>query len=451
MIDPRTLGTYAAKTALATLLLLPTGSLAQDGSALSGSALKIAAEESRKQAKPIIDGGPTTSSTFGTLASAFQIETLAGDETASISLAFNRSHPLDNAHKNADGSTRYTFATDSLAIVASAPLGKNGKPSLFNIDSLSDGSTLEVKATRYWGSLSYFAAADQRGLTQLRTRLENRCIDAKAGEFISDASMESEARATYNALRAELDSLRVAQPDKTPTLALDDLQTSPEAKIAALASLLFKACGSEADNNPDGNLQARFGNAGDLAIAQAMKPGGLWFLGARAKIARTNYEYLTQAPLTKSDVSKTGYRVEAVGGRIFGGGRTSASGSFAYVRKFTPGDETQLCDLNGVGTQLTCLTGSLGAPTQSKSYTVGGEMRFLLKLGEWAGRADVGLAPHITYELKTDAPTFELPIYFAPNKDKALNGGLRLVYTTRGKDDFGFGLFVGVPFSLFFD
>lgn len=413
-------------------------------------AVQAVADQSRAQAKQIVDGGPVGSPTFGTLASAFQIETLAGDETASISLAYNRAHPIGQGRTIEDDRTRYTFATDSFSIVASAPLGKNGKPSLFDIDKLSDGTSLEAKVTRFWGSFDYRTARDPRSLAQLQSRLENRCIDAEVGRFVSDDANETDARNSANLLRSELDMLRAAR-ELSPALALERLATSSNAKVAALAAILLKPCVTEADNHPEGNLLQRFGTKADSQISIASKPSGLWFAGARGKIARTNYEFITQTPLAKSDVSKTGYRFESLAGRIFGAGRSSAALSFAYIRRFKPNDDVQLCDFNGVGTQLACFTGPLGPPVEGKSYTLGGEVRALFPLKDWAGGGSLGIAPRVTYEFKSEAPVFEFPIYFAPNKDKALNGGMRLAYTTAGRDDFAFGLFVGIPFSLFFD
>ncbi|HVR92101.1 MAG TPA: hypothetical protein VHG29_13555 [Novosphingobium sp.] len=441
----------AAVGALLACTLWPAIGFAQDGGApavvLTSQQSAEAGSQIKKQATDITAGGPSSSSTFGNLARSIQIETDGDDTTASISLGLDRSHPLGQGRRNSDGSTRFSFATDTLNVTATAPLGKGGKPSLFDFDSLGDGTSLAISFARYVGSVDYFPANDARSLPALQSRLQSRCIDARSivwvsGEAAGDPSKETLARLVATELRAKIERTKL-ELGHGPDLALPKLAQSDDPKIKALAAYLLKQCVEVPDD-----LLPTYGTDEEKAVRPAGGPNGLWFFGGRGKLTRTNYEYLVQAPLAKSDISHTGYKVEGFFGRIFNSGRTSLTGSFAYSRSYRANDEAQLCGPNPVPGQLSCFTGSLGAPVKNSRYTLAGEMRWLLPLGSAEDAPNIGLAPRVSYEFKSNAALFELPIYFAPNEDKALNGGLRFAYDT-GKDDFAFGLFVGVPFSVF--
>lgn len=245
-----------------------------------------------------------------------------------------------------------------------------------------------------------------------------------------------------------------ANPTWGPGWALSEIAKSEDTKdkdIKPLAKLLSQKCeNTKGDENPGViAYQNMGGQLGEFADDEGIK--GVWYLGLNGTLARSNYGYLTQTPLTKSEVSKTKYKVQGFGGWIFPSGNASLTGWFSYARTFTPGEDVELCAPNGVGSQIQCFTGALGAPVQSDRYTVGGEARVLFALGRSADSAKIGIAPTVSYEVKSDAFYLELPVYLAPAKDgKRLNGGVRMAYDT-SKDDFAIGLFVGVPFSIFFN
>jgi hypothetical protein len=155
-------------------------------------------------------------------------------------------------------------------------------------------------------------------------------------------------------------------------------------------------------------------------------------------------------PLANADVSLTGYKFETFGGVISRSGLVSGIASFSYGRSLTPGDDVHLCEPRGVGSQIQCFTGPIGPPIKTERYTIAGEARILAPLKGALKGNSVGFAPRASYEIKSNAWNFELPIYLASDEKKNLNGGIRFAYDT-GKKDFAFGLFVGVPFSIFYN
>ena len=61
----------------------------------------------------------------------------------------------------------------------------------------------------------------------------------------------------------------------------------------------------------------------------------------------------------------------------------------------------------------------------------------------------VAFAPQVTYRFEDNNVGVEVPIYLVPDKDGKLSGGMKAVYNSKG-DEFAVGLFVGVPFSIFY-
>jgi hypothetical protein len=445
---------------------LASAALAQTDSggpiALDNAEQTAASADVRKVAENALNRGASSSATFGALANSIQIETGGDDTTANVSFALNRSHPLGQGKPQPDGSTRFRFATDSIGISATAPLGKNGKPSLFDFDNFGDDTSLTISLSRYVGAVDYLRASNPASLPAIQGRLVNRCIEQRSANWVrfsasGDPQKEAVARLVAAELRTKIDRMAIER-NAGPEFAVSQIaKKSDDEKLKALAGQIVKDCvENDGVEVSPAQLLADYGTDEDkAAIAASVNgglrnggPTGLTFFGMRGKFSRTNYEFLTQEPLAKSDISRTNYKIEAFAGRVFDGGRKSLTTSFAYVRSHKANDEGQLCEPNGVGNQLACFTGPIGPPNRTSRYSLGGEFRWLIALEKLPSSPSIGLAPRVSYEFRSEGALFELPIYFAPNKDKALNGGIRMAYDT-SKDDFAFGLFVGVPFSVF--
>lgn len=405
-----------------------------------------------QRAQQVMNGGSIGAPTYGTLASAILVSTDADDTNATVSLNFKRSHPVgEGRRKDGSSAIHYNYASDSFSIAASAPLGKSGKPSLFDFDKLGDGTSLKFGFARYSGSYLYRPSSDPESNITRTNGLLNKCIDVGSGLWVSKQPDKAAALKIALSLREKVDSIVTSNPKTGYGAALYELSKSEDKDLPPLVNFLGQQCASwPGDDHSGGEVLSALLQEGEtLERDEGIK--GLWFFGGSGTIARTDYGYLLQSPLIKSDVSKTNYKVTAYGGWILPSGKASLTASFTYVRTFDPGDDVQLCEPNGVGLQIACLTAPLGAPTPIKRYVLAGEGRYLWKLGKSDGAAVIGLAPRASYEWKSKAFLFELPIFLAPDKDgKHLNGGIRFAYDT-GENDFGFGLFVGVPFSVFSD
>ncbi|MEQ1538501.1 MAG: hypothetical protein ABL928_06210 [Sphingorhabdus sp.] len=398
-------------------------------------------------------GGTTSSSTFGTLAQAFQIESTGEDTTATVALSFNLSEPgqsrsLDTAP------TKLIFGTTAVQISATAPLGKNGKPSLFDFDKLGDDTSLKFGLSHYWGAVNYIPASDANGIPARTSRLTRVCIAAESERAIANASQQERAKMRKDGdnFREDLNQKLAASATLSPQAALETIadqipptETSPFAKTLVLKCI--EGIGGALDGTKK-SLVTEYGTVADKANVDDWNASGLWFIGGNGKVARANYEFIDQIVFNKRDFSRTNYKIEAFGGHISRNGKSSWQGSLSYVRSYKPQDDINLCQPNGVGAQILCLTGAAGAPAQKNRYTAAIEYRHLFTL-QTLGGSSLAIAPRISYEAKSKGALFDLPIYFAPDKSKGLNGGFRVGYDT-AEDDLAFGLFVGLPFSLFY-
>jgi hypothetical protein len=432
------------KLAVLSLIAVPSTAWSQDQSG-GGEAIK-------DRATDLASGGPSTSATFGTLANAIQLETSGDDTSATVSFGLDWDGPVGDQVKDDDGVVHQSFARQTVSITASAPLGKNGKPSLFDFDGLGDGTSLKIGFAQYQGKVSQVPFGRAGSIPELQSRLANRCIVANSAKWVAGAPSPvkiAERNAVALLLRAKVDGLK--QDSGIDAEAALEKLAVVEGDTKELAGLLEKKCVDGIDGGElkgGKTLYTEYATPDERRAYDLAQPGGLWFVGGSAKISRTNYAFVDQVAFKMGDVSRTGYKAELFGGWIFPDGRQSLTASLAYSRSYKAGDDIQLCQTIGVGNQTQCLTGALGAPQVTKKYILAGEYRKLVTLGKLPGSPSMGFTPRVSYEFSSKGMLLELPVYFVPNKEKALNGGIRAAYDTK-KDDFAFGLFVGVPFSLF--
>lgn len=437
----RSAGSLLASTSVLMLALAePAQAQSAPSSQTSSDAATLIAEATAIQA-PATSNSPT----FGTLANTVQIETDGDKTNAMLSLGYHRTKPIREARNGS--SFDVTSATDSLTVTVAAPLGKGGKPSVFDFDKLGDGTSVEFKAVRYWGTAHFLDNSDPASMQQIENRKNGRCIYGESDKWAARQPDFAKAQKTNLRFRSELDTaLGTSKYEYDPALRI--VTGSADAEVKGLAGELL-SCIGVAEKSTLGSADDYI-TAEDRQATRSLRSGTKFF-GVSGTVSRANYEFVVQTPLGKDDASHTGYKTQMFGGYIFPSGKVSLGGGFAYARRYTPADEVQLCGPNAIPSQSQCFTGPLGTPTRSNAYTFSGELRWRLPLPMLSENASIGVAPRVSYEIKSDSALLELPIYFVPEKGKSsLNGGIRMAYNT-GKKDFAIGLFVGVPFSIFYN
>jgi hypothetical protein len=118
------------------------------------------------------------------------------------------------------------------------------------------------------------------------------------------------------------------------------------------------------------------------------------------------------------------------------------AGGFSYEKTSKSATPTQVCSPVKGSTSLNCPSGTIGPPQETFSRILFAETRVLIKTGVFA------IAPRLEYDVTASKLAAKLPLYFAPDKSKALTGGIALGYVTHGAG-FGASIFVNKAFSFY--
>jgi|GEM_PF-4825432 len=133
--------------------------------------------------------------------------------------------------------------------------------------------------------------------------------------------------------------------------------------------------------------------------------------------------------------------------RLAGRETSSISIGADYSRGFEAAKSETACPITIVPDTARCVTGALAAPSLTERLLLSLELRQPFQLsGGFLER--IAIAPRIEIDALSEDYAIDVPIYLVPNTDGHLIGGLRFGYTSN-EDDFVAGLFVGTRFSIF--
>jgi hypothetical protein len=143
---------------------------------------------------------------------------------------------------------------------------------------------------------------------------------------------------------------------------------------------------------------------------------GLSFLGNSH-----SYSWVAKAAPTKI-VKQTdeGYGFGPTYARVLDG--ISLIAGFSYERPYQGGQGQQICSPIGATTSTSCTTASVGAPTKGISRIYSFEIRAVIVKG-------FAIAPRLEYDQASANYGINLPVYFVPNAQDILNGGLEFGWT----------------------
>lgn len=197
---------------------------------------------------------------------------------------------------------------------------------------------------------------------------------------------------------------------------------------------------------------SEYNRAGLRRFLDSGLPGDIEFFGIKGKASQTDFSYLDQAAFATKDETRFSFTLTALYGRLLASGRTSLTASFTYGRNDKADDDITLCQPVNA-TQTRCITAAGGPPKRMTRSVLSFEAR--QAFGGEAGPFRLAVAPLISYDLKNEDFAADFPIYLIGDGNGKLRGGFRITYenakkaTGGRKDDVKFGVFVGVPFSLF--
>lgn len=444
--------TITPKRLLAALLLVPLpiaapAALAQEPApdvASPSERTVEAAERQEAEDRAIVQTqGPMGRSAFAPSAPLFQLSTESGKTEVSMSISTDISSTRDLG-RNERGYGRNSAVT-RLSIQGFAPVDEDGGDSFVNLAEPLDGARIKVGFVRYQSRYT-LVGADYDSQWSVINSASATCVARKVAAWKPGRKPEEVllADAYLSAVNAGL-----AQPGGRAQTVLNDLDQGGQ--FDGLPAELRSACvpGETEGLSNNEQLITTYGSDADVdAVIRAVTSDApTWFYGVEATANHKNFSWLDRTAFALKEDGKLGYEGTVFGGVIGGSGMWSIRASLSHTRSYKAKDPIEFCRPVGGAGETECLDGEDGAPDRNKTnvFAVEGRRLFPLKLGPIQY---VGVAPEWAIDIDTGDFSVDVPIYFAPNNEGQLSGGVRIGYASE-ENEFAFGLFVGVPFTVF--
>lgn len=402
----------------------------------SNQQANIAAEKLDNAKEVVGAGGPLDRAGAAISGSTFQFDSIKGDTEASLALTFNLDRYEPVPSRNAD---EYRLSDLQLVVKATVPVDdESGSGSFLSGDHIVTGSRVSLSLTRSVGILRFGTSTRAAEMKVFRL-----CVSKSVSQW-SDSNNGSTAAVTE--YTAKLQSMG---EETDPGAYLNFLRLDASNGLSQdgrkLAQAVAEACtGKSADA-----LAAELDNTGALreevsGVLFADKP--LRFMGIDASFGRNGFKALNRTNFSVEDANRNSWEVGAYYGLIGSDVDWSLRARAVYGVSYKSPDEVQLCRIVAGQVEQECIEGPDGLPQKTKTGLISLEGRKILSLSE---NRSFALAPQLTYDIEDDSFRAELPVYLSPDKDGKLTGGIKFAYNSKD-DEFGVGLFVGVPFSVFF-
>lgn len=378
------------------------------------------------------NAGPLDRAGAAISGSALQFDSIEGENELSLAMTFD----LDR-YEPVRARDEGTYRLSDLKLVAKAtvPISKDdASAALFGGDHIVSGSRITVAVTRT-SSLQLDGSNSRDALFAIT----NACILKTVGDWETAegdrASVASAYRAAINEAGPFTDHaafenhLRLDMPSETKELADTVVGQCIGRNMTTLADEL----------DPSGGLRRELEKV-------VFVDSPLRFMGLDASYGREDFKALDRDAFEVDDAGRDSWEVGAYWGMIGPNIDWSLRARATYGAAYEAADSVQICRPVDGGTQE-CIEGPDGLPSRKETALVSLEGRKIFRLAE---NQRFAIAPQLVYDIDEEEVRAELPVYLAPDEDGSLTGGLKFAWTSK-EDEFGVGVFVGVPFSIFFD
>ncbi len=346
----------------------------------------------------------------------------------------------------------YSDATD-----AGAPIGDHGRPSALRAQLTAGTKDKTASVAVDLFRLSSILSANEASTTVSDQSLE--LVVSTPWDKENDslpASLDGLANGTKFTLTYSLlgsrrsalpDDLQVGLYDKSISKCLTDRGK----KIGATPENYQQKCLEE-----DSSVLADHYLSGreERALAAGFYDSDLQTLGLTGSIAINDFEFADPSKFGLGIIEKVKDRKESWSAglrytRYFRGTPTAATIGADYEKAWKSADQNPLCpQATGVAVQ-TCTILANASPSVSKSFKLSANLRHRF-FGSDGELTRFALSPRLAFAAvkgKKDVFSAELPVYFVPDDDGGLVGGLKLGYRSDTKD-VTFGIFFGAAFGV---
>jgi hypothetical protein len=165
------------------------------------------------------------------------------------------------------------------------------------------------------------------------------------------------------------------------------------------------------------------------------------FLSFAAEVQNQTFKFAPGATLDETKETHQNLSLSAAFGRLYNRSEWYFGISAAIERVFEGAIAGQVCGPIEGTTLTTCKTIARSGPTHDDNEIVSVEARHYITDA-------IAIQPRVSHDFADDINAAEVTLYLFANKDKGLNGGLRLGYR-EDDDQPSLIVFIGVPFNLF--
>jgi hypothetical protein len=323
-----------------------------------------------------------------------QVEFLGGTEDGTASLGLNLTRLL------APTQSRSTLRTDSFSLIVSTPVNDDEEAEFATLNGLANGTAFTLRWETF--SLGVRTSRRPRAAREIEAEAQRRC--------------ETKVRADFTSQRI-----------------------GAEQQVAGLARCANYPSGS--NNLVGDHFREALGRYHELLI-----PRAAWSLGIEGSVGRNGFEFVDPATLAEMQQTRTQWSGKITFSRYAVSRPVSWTLSAGYERAYESADEQTFCPPNPNNVVITCTTAAGGPPQLNESLllSAGARIQFM-RNGRPLGLA---IAPLVTYDALDDVVGVDLPVYFVPNSEDDLTGGVRFGYRSDRDDEFSVGIFIGKAFQL---
>lgn len=399
-------------------------------------ALTRALDANLREGKQLIgNAAPLDRAGAGVSGSQFQFSTEKGDTEASLAIKFDldRYVPEETREEGV-----YRLSSLSLVITATAPVSSDENATsfgLFSGDNLVSGSRLKLALTR-----TSSRQKDGGYAVAPMIALKRACA---AQELSTWVGTDAKKQALADQYKAAFDS-QFASLDDIATMDIEMANVLPKKPgLDGVGSYISLKCGR---TKALADLKGYDPELAKRADHAAFVQSPLTFMGLDGSFGRDSYKTLDRPGFKVNEVRKNSWQVAAYWGLIGADLNWSLRARGSYGVRYEAPDEVELCRTVTGSANQECIKAPDGSPQRKKAglASVEGRLRVQIVDGQM-----IAFAPQVTYDIEGKEFGAELPIYLAPDEKGKLSGGLKIAYASK-QDDVAIGLFIGVPFSIFY-
>ncbi len=170
--------------------------------------------------------------------------------------------------------------------------------------------------------------------------------------------------------------------------------------------------------------------------------------GIDATIGINDFEWFDRVALSPREERRTDWSVAAHVVRYLPGSHTAFTGSVSYQRAFEAADEERVCPPGTTDPETDCPNMRTAGPTRNENLLLAVGVRHRIT-GADGNLGNLAVAPIVTYDAIDSVFGVDVPIYYTPNDDGGLNGGIRFGYRSDRDNKFSAAFFVGTTFDIF--